>query len=490
MDHIVECVPNFSEGRNRGTIQAILDAVTSAPNVVYLDRSMDPDHHRAVLTFCGTPEAVVEAAFRAIRTATNLIDLRSHTGVHPRIGATDVVPFIPIKGATMEDCIRLATRLGEQVGRELEIPVFLYERAATRADHAPLEAVRRGGLEGLAFRMASDPKWAPDFGPSQLHPSAGAIAIGARPPLIAFNVNLRSQNIEIARSIARTVRQSNGGLPHVKAIGVELASRGMVQVSMNLTNYQLTPIQSACQAVKVEAEKHGVAVAGSELIGLVPQAALENAAVTSLQLEHFNPSHILERRIAEAMAIGEQDKSDQTIMEFLSAVSDAKPTPAGGSVTALVGALAASLGVMGARIVKQSDRETTLLQLSGRLYELVQEDASAYEALIKAYKIPKEHPARLSAVSTALIKATEVPLEIAERACDVARALHGLRQVVKPTVYSDLTVGMILAIATAEASLFTVQTNANCQTNQIVTESLQAKVIKTRESLEELRRLC
>ncbi len=488
MNHIVECVPNFSEGRNRDTVQAILDAVTSTSDVVYLDHSMDPDHHRAVLTFCGAPEAVVEAAFRAIRTAANLIDLRSHAGVHPRVGATDVVPFIPIKGTTMEDCVGLATRLGEQVGRELEIPVFMYERAATQADHAALEAIRRGGLAGLASRMASDPNWAPDFGPSRLHPSAGAIAIGARLPLIAFNVNLRSQNIEIARSIARTVRQSSGGLPHVKAIGVELTSRGMVQVSMNLTNYQLTPVQSACQAVKVEAEKQGVSVAGSELIGLIPQAALEQAAVTSLQLEHFDPSHILERRIAEAMA--ENNKSDQTIVEFLSAVSDAKPTPAGGSVTALVGALAASLGVMGARIVKQSGGETTLRQLSRRLYELVQEDAFAYEALIKAYKIPKEHPTRPSTVSNALLKATEVPLEIAERACDVARALHGLRQMVKPTVYSDLTVGMILAIATAEAGLFTAQTNVNCQTNQIVTESLQAKVIKTRESLEELRRLC
>jgi len=261
-------------------------------------------------------------------------------------------------------------------------------------------------------------------------------------------------------------------------------------VSMNLTNYQLTPVQSAFQAVKVEAEKHGVSVAGSELIGLIPQAALEHAAVTSLQLAHFNPSHILERRIAEAMAIGEQDKFDQTILEFLSAVSDARPTPAGGSVAALVGALAASLGVMGARIAKQSDGETNLLQLSRRLYELVQEDAAAYETLMKAYKIPKEHPTHLSTVSNTLLKATEIPLEVAERACDVARALHGLRQVVKPAVYSDLTVGMILAIATAEASLFTVQTNANCQINQIVTESLQAKVIKTRESLEELRRLC
>lgn len=488
MDQIIECVPNFSEGRNRATVQALLNAVTSTPDVVYLDHSMDPDHHRAVLTFCGTPEAVVDAAFRAICTATNLIDLRNHAGVHPRVGATDVVPFVPIRGTTMEDCVRLAARLGERIGRELEIPVFLYERAATRADHAPLEAVRRGGLEGLAFRMASDPNWAPDFGPPRLHRSAGAIVIGARPPLIAFNVNLRSQNMEIARSIAKTVRQSNGGLPHVKAIGVELASRGMVQVSMNLTDYQVTPVQSAFQAVKTEAEKQGISVAGSELVGLLPQAALEQAGVTSLQLERFDPSHILERRIAETVEA--QDTSDETLSNFLRAVADIKPTPAGGSVAALVGALAAALGIMGARLAKQSDGETILLRLSRRLYDLIQEDACAYGALMEAYKIPKEHPDRPDAVSNALLKATEVPLEIAERACEVARVLHGLRQVVKPTVYSDLTVGIILAVATADASLFTARTNVKYSTNHHVMELVQAKIIKTRESLEELKRLC
>jgi glutamate formiminotransferase / formiminotetrahydrofolate cyclodeaminase len=336
--------------------------------------------------------------------------------------------------------------------------------------------------------MACDLNWAPDFGPARLHPSAGAIVIGARPPLIAFNVNLRSQNMEIARSIAKTVRQSNGGLPHVKAIGVELASRGMVQVSMNLTDYEVTPVQSAFQAVKTEAEKHGISVAGSELIGLLPQAALEHAAMTSLQLERFDPSHILERRLAETLRA--KDTSDQTLLDFLSAVSDTKPVPAGGSVAALVCALAAALGIMGARLAKQSDGETTLQRLSRRLYELVQEDALAYGALMEAYKIPKAHPDRPGTVSNALLKATEAPLEITERACEVARVLHSLRQMVKPTVYSDLTVGMILAIATADAGLFTAKTNVKHSINPLVMKSVQAKIIKMGESLEELRRLC
>ena len=195
MDRIVECVPNFSEGRNQTTVRALVQAVESVPGVWLLDQTMDQDHHRSVLSFAGEPDAVVEAAFRAIRMATDLIDLRKHKGVHPRVGATDVVPFVPLRGATMQDCISLAKRLGQRVGTELEIPVFLYEQAALHRDHATLESVRRGGLQGLAFRMASDPDWIPDCGPSQLHKTAGAMVIGARPPLIAFNVNLRSTDL-------------------------------------------------------------------------------------------------------------------------------------------------------------------------------------------------------------------------------------------------------------------------------------------------------
>src|SRR5512145_797786 len=230
MDRIVECVPNFSEGRNSATIQALIDALGSVPGVRLLDHASDYDHHRSVMTVIGTSlEDMIEAMFRAIRIATDLIDLRTHSGVHPRVGATDVVPFVPIKGLSMRDCVQAAKRLGHRVGTELEIPVFLYERAASHRDHASLDSVRRGGLDGLAFRMATDPDWSPDFGPSQLHKTAGAIVIGARPPLVAFNVNLLSTDVNVARSIAAKIRQSNGGIPHVKAIGVELASRGMVQ---------------------------------------------------------------------------------------------------------------------------------------------------------------------------------------------------------------------------------------------------------------------
>ncbi len=487
MDQLVECVPNFSEGRDQGILHALIDGVTSTAGVALLDHSMDADHHRSVLTFCGSPDGIIEAAFRAVRVATELIDLRTHVGVHPRIGATDIVPFIPIRGTTMHDCIQLAKRLGERVGRELGIPVFLYERAAGRADHVPLEAVRRGGLDGLAFRMESDPGWIPDFGPPRLHQSAGAIAIGARPPLIAYNVNLRSTEVEQARSIARAVRYSSGGLPSVKAIGVALSSRGMVQVAMNLTDYLVTPILTAFQIVKAEAAKRGIEVAGSELVGLVPQAALDHATAASLQLDRFDSSQVLETRIAEAML---KKEPAHTLSDFLAMVADAKPTPAGGSVAALVGALAASLGVMGARLGEQPNREQRLLELSRQLHRLVQADTDVYTELMDAYKIPKQHPDRLHAISIALQHATEVPLEVAELSCEVARFLHTLRERGKPTIQSDLTVGLTMAIAAAQAGLVTVRTNINTQRNQQFIENIRVRIAKATESLEELKLLC
>lgn len=488
MDQIVECVPNFSEGRDRATIQALIEAVTLTEDVALLDRSLDTDHHRAVLTFCGTPTAIIEAAFRVIQVATDLIDLRTHAGVHPRIGATDVVPFIPIKGVTMQDCVQFAKRLGDRVGRELEIPVFLYERAATHLDHAPLESVRRGGLEGLAFRMASDPDWTPDFGPPRLHHSAGAIAIGARPPLIAYNVNLRSLDIDAARSIARSIRHSSGGLPHLKAIGVELASRGMVQVSMNVTDFQVTSIHTAFQAVKTEATKRGIEIAESELVGLIPQAALDQTAAASLELNRLDSGQVLETRIAEALC--RKNETDQTVSDFLAAVAEAKPTPAGGSVAALVGALAASLGVMGARLGHQPDAEQSLLLLSRRLRQLVQADAAAYEGLRQAFKIPKQHPDRLMAVSTALNKATTVPLEIAELSCEVGKSIHSALASAKLTVHSDLTVGMTMAIAAAHAALHTVNVNLKFQSNQYLIDELRTRIKQSERNLEELKRLC
>jgi len=501
VDQIVECVPNFSEGRSQTTVRALVHAVESVPGVWLLDHTMDHDHHRSVLSFAGEPDAVAEAAFRAIREATDLIDLRKHKGVHPRVGATDVVPFVPLRGATMQDCIHLAKRLGQRVGTELEIPVFLYEQAALHHDHAPLESVRRGGLQGLAFRMASDPDWTPDFGPPHLHKTAGATVIGARPPLIAFNVNLRSTDLSLARSIAKDIRQSNGGLPHLKAIGVELASRQMVQVAMNLTDYIITPLHVALEAVRTRAAEKGVMVAGSEVIGLVPQAAMVQAAGHSLALEQFDSTQVLETRL-EARLFGKParqapsreekpvDLHAQSVADFLDTVAAATPIPAGGTVAALVGALAASLGIMGARLSRQRGVEHRLREIGRRLRELMQADVDAYQRFIQATKLAKTDRTRPAVLSSALHLATEIPLEIAEQATEAGAFLHACSAGVKPRVQSDLAVGLILAIASADAGRHTVAENIKIQHNQRLKSSLLVRIQQMTIRLEELRGLC
>ncbi len=501
MDRIVECVPNFSEGRNQTTVRALVHAVESVPGVWLLDHTMDRDHHRSVLSFAGEPDTVAEAAFRAIRVATDLIDLRRHKGVHPRVGATDVVPFVPLRGTTMQDCIHLAKRVGQRVGTELEIPVFLYEQAALHRDHAPLESVRRGGLQGLAFRMASDPDWTPDFGPSRLHKTAGALVIGARPPLIAFNVNLRSTDLALARSIAKDIRQSNGGLPHLKAIGVELASRQMVQVAMNLTDYIITPLHVAFEAVRARAAGKDVAVAGCEVVGLVPQAALVQAAGHGLALEQFDATQVLEMRLetrlsgesARQTPFREQQPVDlhaQSVVDFLDTVAAATPLPAGGTVAALVGALAASLGIMGARLSRQRGVEHRLSEIGRRLRELMQEDGDAYQKFLRATKLAKTDRTRPAVLSSALHLATEVPLEIAEQATEAGALLHACSAGVKPRVRSDLTVGLVLAVAAADAGRHTVGENIKIQHNQRLKLSLLDRIQQMTIRLEELRRLC
>jgi len=496
MDRIIECVPNFSEGRNQATVQALTNAVASVTGVHLLDHTMDPDHHRSVLTIVGEPEAVVEAAFRAIRVATDLIDLQKHAGAHPRVGATDVVPFVPIRGTTMQDCVQLAKRLGQRVGQELDIPVFLYERAALHPDHAPLEAVRRGGLEGLAFRMESDPDWTPDFGPSHLHKSAGAIVIGARPPLIAFNVNLHSTNLELARSIAKTIRQSNGGISHLKAIGVELASRRMVQVAMNLIDYEVTPLHVVFGAVQTQAALHGVTIAGSEIVGLVPQAALVETAMEALRLDRFDPAQVLETKIEAALSPTpvtrerSEDLRRLPLSEFIEAVAAPTPIPAGAAVAAFAGALASALGTMAARLSRQPVTEHRLGDIALRLSELLQADGEAYRRFLGAANMAKSDSSRPMALSSALHVATEIPLEIAERSAEAGTLLHACSSGVKPRVQSDLKVGLMMAIAAGEASLHTANANLKIQPNQRLKLALQGRVQQVAENLEELKALC
>ena len=296
MRKIVECVPNFSEGRRKEVIDQIAEAIAVVPGVHVLDVQSDADHNRTVVTFVGEPEAVEEAAFRGIGKAAELIDMSLHRGEHPRIGAADVVPFVPIKNVTMKDCVAIARRVGERVGRELDIPVYLYEEAATRPERRNLAEVRRGEYEGIKAEIETNPERAPDFGPQHVG-KAGATAIGARPPLIAFNVYLGTDDVEVAKAIARAVRHSSGGLRYVKALG--LLVKGKAQVSMNLTDYRKTPIHRVVEMIRREAERYGVAVTESELIGLIPNEALVEAAKFYLQLGGLSSGQILENRLAD-----------------------------------------------------------------------------------------------------------------------------------------------------------------------------------------------
>ncbi|MGQ9458735.1 MAG: glutamate formimidoyltransferase [Anaerolineae bacterium] len=296
MRKVVECVPNFSEGRRLDVVQEIVEAIRSVPGVHVLDVESNADHNRSVVTFVGEPEAVLEGAFQGIARAAALIRMEEHRGAHPRMGAADVVPFVPVRGVRMEECVDLARRLGERVGRELGIPVYLYEEAATRPDRRNLADVRRGEYEGLREAIRTDPDRAPDFGPAEMGP-AGATAIGARPPLIAFNVYLRTDDVRVAQAIARAVRHSSGGLRYVKALG--LLVEGQAQVSMNLTDFRRTPLARVMEMVRREAARYGVAVARSEVVGLLPAEALLDAASYYLQLEGFSPAQVLENRLAE-----------------------------------------------------------------------------------------------------------------------------------------------------------------------------------------------
>jgi glutamate formiminotransferase len=300
---LVECVPNFSEGRRAETIRSIAEAIAGVESACVLDTHIDPDHNRSVITFVAEPERVVEAAVNAVRRASELIDMRVHQGEHPRLGATDVLPFVPIRGVTMDDCVRLAHEAGALIARELSIPVYFYERAARRPERVNLEDVRRGALELLRQEIAINTERAPDEGLAQVHDSAGAIAVGARPILIAFNVILRSDDVAVARQIARRIRARNGGLLYVKALGFRLRTRGLVQASMNLVNYRVTGMTAVYDTIAREADHLKVEIESAEIVGLIPRDALDRNAAYFPKLENFSESKILEHQIDQCSSV-------------------------------------------------------------------------------------------------------------------------------------------------------------------------------------------
>src|SRR5512147_2037364 len=419
---LIECIPNFSEARRPEVIDQIVAAIESVSEVRLLDRSSDLDHNRTVLTFAGSPFGVEEAAFRAIKAASELIDLNNHTGEHPRIGATDVVPFVPLSGASMDDCIALAKRLGERVGNELNIPVYLYEAAAARPERTNLENIRKGQYEGLKAEIESNPDRQPDFGPAKLG-TAGATVLGARNPLIAFNVYLTTSDVNIAKKIAKAIRHSSGGLRYVKALG--LLVEGRAQVSMNLTNFRETPIARVVETIRREAQRYGVGIHHSELVGLIPQDALTDAAIWYMQLDQFDKSQVLESRLFDSHASTPAENGPSFIEELASPT----PTPGGGSAAAYAGAMGAALVAMVAGLTigkkKYADVEASMQairvvaeNLRKELTQAADDDASAFEALMGTFKLPKETDEEKVARNTAIIKATmnaaHIPLHVAE----------------------------------------------------------------------------
>jgi glutamate formiminotransferase/formiminotetrahydrofolate cyclodeaminase len=472
MERLVECVPNFSEGRKVETIERLAEAVEEVEGAVVLDLHIDEDHNRSVITFVAEADVVVEAALRVVGLASQLIDLRHHTGEHPRVGATDVLPFVPVRGVTMEDCVRLAHTAGERIWRELGIPVYFYERAAQRPDRVNLEDVRRRGFEELRAQVG-DPAMnrAPDIGEAQVHESAGAVVVGARPFLVAYNINLQTDDITIARRIARTVRGRDGGLRYLKALGFKLESRGLAQVSMNLVNYEKTQLHHAFEAVRREAGRYGVTVAGSEIVGLVPQAALDAASEYFLQIENFAPGLVLENRIEAAFA-GKGER--ETVKDFVMEVSSGEPVPGGGAVAAHAASLGAALGEMIAHLTQGREKFkdvqaeigdvlAELTPLRARLQRAAAEDAASFARVMQARRLPQsaeeERHERANRLEEALKGAALVPLEVAGVAVQVLELLETLSEIGNPNALSDAATGAQLILAAVTAARYNVIVN-------------------------------
>jgi glutamate formiminotransferase len=470
MKKIVECIPNFSEGRDRDKIELIVKTITAVPRVAALDYSMDPDHNRSVITFAGEPEAVVEAAVRAAAVAIELINLNTHAGEHPRLGALDVLPFVPVKGVTMEECVEIARSAGERIAKELDIPVYLYEKAATRRDRIDLANVRRGEFEALRDSIKNDTDRKPDFGSRRVHPTAGAMAVGARAPLIAFNVNLATADLAVAKKIAKAVRASDGGLLNVKALGLELKSRRQTQVSMNLTDYEETPIFRVFEMIKREAARYGAPIAGSEIVGLVPQAALNSCSEFYLQIENYSDEMILERRLQAELSKIEPD------FEYEGAVVARAPSLPGalfagdvaldGGAAANAGALGAALGKLVCNLMinqKNEEEARSLLgqldQLSADLHEASAEEIEGRKQVAEALALPRgaeaERLARAMALEQAAKNSVAPSLRVARNSMEVLELLNELTEIGNPVAFADVATGAQLAMTAMRGAAYT-----------------------------------
>jgi len=442
---LIESVPNFSEGKDEAVIEA-LAAATRVRGAALLDVHRDPDHNRCVLTVAGAPSAVAEAVFRATRVAVEKIDLTRHAGVHPRIGAADVIPFVPLEGASMELATELAVTTATRIANELGVPAFLYENAARRPERKPLPYVRNQGFEKLRDLVASDAAWAPDVGPARLHPTAGAVCVGARFFLVAFNVELESEDLELAKSIARAVRESSGGLPCVRAKGLPLASKKRVQVSCNLVDYRVTGVAKAFLAIEALARGKGVAVARSELVGLVPTAALEAAGADMLRLEGFvGAERVLEKRLQATLPPTPAGE----LARYLDAIAAPGHSPGGGSAGAMAAALgqacfekARVLGHKGSLSPTELDALGAKLGAPAKWLELAAEDESSFADFAATWTLPKGDPRKKEAADRSVAAA----LAVARRAADLAESAATLATKGNPGLVNDAALACELAL--------------------------------------------
>ncbi len=502
MRPLVECVPNFSEGRRPQIIQAIVAALeeSGGANVQVLDVSSDADHNRTVVTMVGTPAGVEAAMFAGIAKAAELIDLNHHTGEHPRLGATDVVPFIPIRDVSMADCVAIAKRLGQRVGAELNLPVYLYERAATRPERENLADVRKGEYEALKTEIATHSHRAPDFGPKQVGP-AGATIIGARQFLIAYNIYLNTDDVAYAEKVAKAVRHLSGGLRFVKAKGFLV--EGQAQVSMNLTDFTKTPIARVQEMVRREAARYGLVITRSELVGMIPQAALADAAQWYLQLDNLTPDQIIENRLSDA---GEKEEASETV--FIDRLAAGTATPGGGAASAFAGAMAAGLVAMVARLTlgkkKYAEVEAQMQsvldgaeQLRAEQTAAIEADSAAFEEVMAAFKLPKgteaEQATRVDAIEQAYVHAAEVPLRVARGAV----ATLGLAAIAVEkgnlNALSDGGSAAHLAQAALAGAALNVRANATAITDRPTAEAWLKEIAgleaRAAETLEGIRRM-
>jgi glutamate formiminotransferase/formiminotetrahydrofolate cyclodeaminase len=501
MAKIVECVPNFSEGRRKDVVDAIAAEARGVEGVTVLGCEMDADHNRSVLTFAGAPEPVAEAAFRCARKAAALIDLRTHQGAHPRMGATDVIPFVPLGDSTLEECAAMARHLGKRIAEELAIPVYLYAEAASKPERRKLADVREGQFEGIRDSIATDPARTPDFGPRKVHESAGCTAVGARFFLIAYNVNLAGRDLALAKKIAKGIRESDGGLPGVQAAGFDLADKGKVQVSMNLLDYRKTGMRKVFLKVKAKAQTAGVEISESEIVGLVPRGAVHQVVSDGLMLDAPLAPQVIEDNLSSGGGAA-PDAYDAPI-PFLDALASDAPAPGGGSAAAFAGSMGAALAAMVAKLTvgreKYAEHDEAMRRVVAEAEELrktlhrqVKADATAYDGVMAALKMPKksdaEKKARAEALEAAGKHAAEVPLENARLALRALRLAAEAAAKGNRNAVSDACVAALLSRAALRGACFNVRINVPMLKDEAWKSKALAEVASLEKESEEIER--